>query len=54
MRHLLTLFTIMLGTMLSGCYISDTPLIDARDAVFPYKTISYREANWRRPHDHGA
>jgi hypothetical protein len=45
MRRLITLLTITFSAVLSGCYISETPLIDARDAVFPYKTISYREAN---------
>jgi hypothetical protein len=35
----------VLGTALSGCYISETPLIEARDAVFPYETIRYREAD---------
>jgi hypothetical protein len=45
MRRLLLLTTLVLGTALSGCYISETPLIGARDAVFPYETIRYREAN---------
>jgi hypothetical protein len=45
MRRLVTLLIVSLSAVLSGCYISETPLVDARDAVFPYKTISYREAN---------
>lgn len=44
MRRPFTLLVVLVSTTLGGCYISDKPLVSARDAVFPYKTISYREA----------
>jgi hypothetical protein len=45
MRRLLTFLTFALTASLGGCYISETPLVGAGDAVFPYETISYRETD---------
>jgi hypothetical protein len=40
---------IPLAMALSGCFISETPLVTAKDAVFPFKTISYKQGNEEKP-----
>ena len=40
---------VSLSFALGGCFISETPFVTAEDAVFPFKTISYRQPNEQAP-----
>jgi hypothetical protein len=40
---------VSLAMGLSGCFISETPLIGPEDAVFPYETISYKQPSDEKP-----
>jgi hypothetical protein len=40
---------IPLAMALGGCFISETPLIGAEEAVFPFETISYKQGNEEKP-----
>lgn len=40
---------IPLAMVLSGCFISEQPLIGAADAVFPFQTMTYKQGNEEKP-----
>jgi hypothetical protein len=41
----------MIAFQLSGCFVSNRPLISAEEAVFPYQQISFRASGFSRDYD---